>query len=188
MTFGRPWWTEPRLLLYQMQTAGPPLPEHRRWWQDAICWLGFALATLGAILFRGADIVETAPLDGTRGHYLAPGVNILFGGACPVQGYGTVDGHPAYYRSRGAGWSLEIELPGGVEWCFWERPYIEPTGGWVAAIVSLRCIERAVEAFRADRVTLTSADRLWFAGADGATAGKFRAQMWGASDCKVGNG
>lgn len=37
------------------------------------------------------------------------------GGACPLQGRGTVDGLLWYYRSRHNAWSLEV-YPEGAEW------------------------------------------------------------------------
>jgi hypothetical protein len=43
------------------------------------------------------------------------------GGACPVQGYGVVDGYPWYFRARGSCWSLDVAVdpladPVGVGW------------------------------------------------------------------------
>ena len=37
------------------------------------------------------------------------------GGACPVQGEGTVDGLEWYFRARGESWSFEVFRPGGFE-------------------------------------------------------------------------
>jgi hypothetical protein len=74
-----------------------------------------------------------------------------FGGACPVQGYGTIDGRNAYYRSRGTGWSLKIVPPGKliedghVEWQYWSgRVYHFPDGGWIHPSVSIANLDHAV--------------------------------------------
>lgn len=37
----------------------------------------------------------------------------FFGGYCPVQGWGSCDGHPWYFRSRGEHWTLTVSKPGG---------------------------------------------------------------------------
>lgn len=36
-----------------------------------------------------------------------------FGGNCPVQGEGTICGHPWYFRARGEDWSLVVGKDGG---------------------------------------------------------------------------
>ena len=49
----------------------------------------------------------------------------FLGGNCPVQGEGTVDGKPFYFRARGESWSMSIGGPdvvGAPEW-YWEEDY-----------------------------------------------------------------
>lgn len=76
-------------------------------------------------------------------------VEIPFGGACPVQGEGEVEGLPAYYRSRGAHWSLTITLSEEEEWTYGRVCGAWPDAGWLHREESLRNIAEAVRAFRA---------------------------------------
>ena len=99
-------------------------------------------------------------LSEQAGTYNARGVNISFGGGCPVQGYGTVDGLSAYYRSRGEGWQFHLYPAGTVVdeldykafsaplFYYDDYPYEWPDGGWVEAKVSKKCIAKAVALFR----------------------------------------
>jgi len=73
---------------------------------------------------------------------------IEFSGACPVQGVGTVDGRQVYYRARGSGWSLSVELSDEEEWTYTEAPYAWPDGGWLHRDESMANIKKAVAAFR----------------------------------------
>lgn len=94
----------------------------------------------------------------THGVAAGEGYEVAFGGACPVQGDGVIDGYPCYYRSRGSGWSLDV-YPVGTDtysdldakpiWEHAETCYLWPDGGWVSAARSVACIERAVALFRA---------------------------------------
>lgn len=117
----------------------------------APAWLGRPILRAHGFIFRGARRVEMS--GHTDGIYLAPGVTVEYGGACPVQGYGQVDGFLCYYRSRGEGWQFHVYRE-GVElfeddvFVVSERKYHFPDGGWVAPEVSNRCIARAVLAFR----------------------------------------
>jgi hypothetical protein len=138
------------------------LARLRLWWR--VWW--FMASTQHPRLYRvvrwlqGARRPQLGGLRETHGIYAGPGVRVEFSGACPVQGYGVVDGHECYYRSRGEGWSLDIyprgvsfadngDLPGvAPEFLYQERPYIWPDGGWVHADVSRACIARAVKAWR----------------------------------------
>lgn len=110
-------------------------------------------------------VVVESPV-GSSGTARGPGYLIPFGGLCPVQGWGTVDGHMAYYRSRSAGWSFsvasksggdpddEVEMQAVYEsdaWSYEERRYIWPDGGYVAASVSAGCIHQAITLWRATR-------------------------------------
>lgn len=98
--------------------------------------------------------------DETCGSISAEGVTFRIGGACPVQGYGTVHGHPAYYRARGRGWSLEVYSVGtdpesddrlSPIWYVKESPYAFPDGGWLHYEESRRNILKAADAFAATR-------------------------------------
>lgn len=44
----------------------------------------------------------------TDGEFSEDGLVMKFGGACPVQGYGTLDGRIAYFRARHDSWRLEV--------------------------------------------------------------------------------
>ena len=105
------------------------------------------------------ELVEV--LGGMSGRYLAEGVDIPFGGACPVQGDGTLDGHPVYYRSRGTRWSFDVWekdapltdcLPEGDPiFTYVEIKYTWPDGGWVEADETVANIGKAVELFRSGK-------------------------------------
>lgn len=108
---------------------------------------------------QGARSVETAPCRGTSGAIEEPGLTIEWGGACPVQGEGTLDGHEVYYRARGEGWSFRVDMCGcgdvyGADaWVYSERPYFHPDGGWLAASVSEANIRKAVAKWREEHGT-----------------------------------
>lgn len=86
-------------------------------------------------------------------HAAHPDDELEFGGACPVQGDGKVDGLDAYYRARGTGWSFELtDSSGNVAWSYDSgRVYHFPDGGWLHYSVSQRNIERAVELYYAEK-------------------------------------
>lgn len=103
----------------------------------------------------------TERLDGTIGEVRDDGIDIGFSGACPAQGYGTVDGRICYYRARHGGWSLEVWAPGvtwdvdawGVQHLPAERPTFEhggedPDDGWTRAELSAQFIREAVAEWR----------------------------------------
>lgn len=85
---------------------------------------------------------------GTDGTYEAEGVSIRFGGACPVQGEGEVDGFGIYYRSRGNGWTLEIKNGGDEPWMYGEWEMVWPDAGWLHRDETVKNIEKAVAKFR----------------------------------------
>jgi hypothetical protein len=95
---------------------------------------------------------ETGDTDGVAA---GEGYDVPFGGMCPVQGDGVIDGHPCYYRSRGKGWSLEIYPVGGslettpAIFEYGEGCYVWPDGGYVRPELSVQNIERAIAKFRA---------------------------------------
>jgi len=92
-------------------------------------------------------------MDETQGHYhelLDDGreVDIPFGGACPVQGEGDVGGLEAYYRARGAHWSLTITLSEQESWTYGRPCGAWPDAGWLHRDESIANIAEAVRAFR----------------------------------------
>lgn len=105
--------------------------------------------------------------EDTCGTYGGPGVWVPFGGACPVQGTGEVDGFGVYYRARGESWSLDVydceiegnDLPGDEHqvWSYHRREYVGYAGGWIDHRESRRNIEIAVKRFREWRLTRESA-------------------------------
>jgi hypothetical protein len=89
-------------------------------------------------------------LDACCGKIDEPGLQIEWYGACPVQGEGTVDGHPCYYRAR-CGSQLEVYA---IDDLATQRPPIwtseEMDGdGWDTADVTATFIRQAVTAWRA---------------------------------------
>lgn len=106
--------------------------------------------------------VETQDrMDLMTGKIDEPDFQVEWGGACPVQGTGIVDGQPLYYRARGSRWSVEIG-PGaddhddlrfsneGARFFYEEQPYIWPDGGWIDAAESERNIRTAVQKYRSE--------------------------------------
>jgi len=91
----------------------------------------------------------TAEHGETHGELNEGGIRIEWGGACPVQGMGSVDGRTLYYRARGSGWSVDIAEGGPEEMSFDQNCYIWPDGGWVSPAESERNIRFAVEQWRA---------------------------------------
>lgn len=85
-----------------------------------------------------------------------------FGGLCPVQGFGAVDGSPFYFRARGSSWELAVAVGGekngdaidvacGARDGFRHRedwPGDEDAASWMETADVTKCMERAVEAFR----------------------------------------
>lgn len=86
------------------------------------------------------------------------GIDVSWGGWCPVQAFGTVDGCAVYFRARGSAWSLEIgrgpavtewETPARVAWTF-RATYGEfPDAGWMDDAHVRWCILVAVAVWRA---------------------------------------
>lgn len=93
--------------------------------------------------------VRCASVAATEGTAMGDGFEVSFGGACPVQGDGVVDGFVCYYRARGRSWSLDVACE--PEWSVARTCYVWPDGGWLRAEISRRNIEAAVAEFRAWR-------------------------------------
>jgi hypothetical protein len=115
----------------------------------------------GAKLGDAFELAQGVTGGDTDGTAAGEGYQVEFGGACPVQGDGAVDGFPCYYRSRGAGWSFSVyavgvdtynDLEAAPIWEHAETCYLWPDGGWVHTARSIACIERAVALFRARTV------------------------------------
>lgn len=149
-------------------TDKPKLSRRRRafiWWycyvEHAPGWRGKVghWIYVGRRYLQGCRRVETDGYDAIAGSIDEPGLSISWGGACPVQGYGTVDNRACYYRSRGEGWQFHVAANGADPddddaifgedaWEYAEAPYIWPDGGWVSASVTERRIRKAVAKYR----------------------------------------
>lgn len=115
------------------------------------------------VLVRRCQGARRPPIDGyeaTAGLLDAEGIFMRWGGACPVQGEGVIDGHPVYYRSRGEWWSADFfapgtdisdELDGEVVFAAEHHDYISYDGGWITADESRRNLVQATKEFRAWR-------------------------------------
>lgn len=108
----------------------------------------------------GAREQICAALDDMNVTINEDGIDIHMYGACPMQGEGTVDGLPVYFRARGASWKLEIsaevdgdavgvgfgEAPGwimGADYGSW------PDAGWITGAHARQCFMAAVASWRA---------------------------------------
>lgn len=129
------------------------------WWQRIPSALRHPFEYAYDHVVHGARPVKIGKADAFReaqGELVEDGIDIQFGGACPVQGDGTVDGRTVYYRSRGSGWQFSVAPEGSTDalsdmcWEYAEDPYHWPDGGWVHADVSRECIRRAVAKWRAE--------------------------------------
>jgi hypothetical protein len=78
------------------------------------------------------------------------------GGNCPVQGYGTIDGVPFYFRARGEHWSMSIGGPDPVDiacgyadgWYKEEELGDEPyAAGWMEEAEARRLIEQCAQEY-----------------------------------------
>lgn len=90
--------------------------------------------------------------------------NGSIGGMCPVQGWGTVDGHPWYFRARGQRWSFSVaEDPKGDPVDVWDRRvpgwhYEEPWGedefaaGYMDEEIAWGFIEACIAKLRANEL------------------------------------
>ena len=70
-----------------------------------------------------------------------------FGGNCPVQAEGTIDGKPFYFRARGDHWSMSIggeDIFFAPDW-FYEEDYgdAEYAAGWMPMHEALGFIAQA---------------------------------------------
>jgi hypothetical protein len=78
-----------------------------------------------------------------------------FGGHCPVQGYGEIDGKHWYFRARGAYWSFEVYADLNRETVYWE--YGEDYGSEYEASYMpeedvLKCLEKSVNMYLVAKV------------------------------------
>jgi hypothetical protein len=82
------------------------------------------------------------------------------GGNCPVQGWGRVDGHPWYFRARGAAWSMEIAESKSIDpewlpvegeascWLIEEDWGVWPQAGYMADAIAWQLIRNVIDKFR----------------------------------------
>lgn len=95
------------------------------WWPRCLTWPDEQVAKVERWLADNTveipEVLRASPapapnqglldaLATTAGQAIGEGYEIDFGGACPVQGTGLVDGHEAYYRARGDRWIVEGTL------------------------------------------------------------------------------
>lgn len=69
-----------------------------------------------------------------------------FGGNCPVQADGRIDGKPFYFRARGSGWSIGIggEPVLNPEWEYYEEYGDNPyAAGWMPQYEALGFMAKA---------------------------------------------
>ncbi len=91
------------------------------------------------------------------------------GGNCPVQGYGTIDGHPWYFRARGECWTIDISVssdkdpldvgePDAPGWH--DEGYFGewPSAGWMSDEEAWSFVERAMTAFNAGKLQYVTND------------------------------
>lgn len=80
----------------------------------------------------------------------------MLGGNCPVQGEGTINGVPFYFRARGEHWSMSIgEDPVGISVYEYKKGWYksEPWGdeeyaaGWMPVKTAKSIIEKCAEEF-----------------------------------------
>lgn len=74
-------------------------------------------------------------------------------GLCPVEGEGTIDGKPFYFRSRGSKWSIGIgEDPMfATEWSAGGAWGVDFEAGYMPADIAQAIIEKAAELYRVSR-------------------------------------
>lgn len=93
-----PWRTRLHIRVVLLRSRWESLAR-QRWWARPLGWLARRWYRLERRL-QGARDVEMADLGETSGHLYEGGLEIEFGGACPVQGDGELDGHPCSRVSR----------------------------------------------------------------------------------------
>ncbi len=108
--------------------------------------------------FRKGQRALRRSLQNTAGELREDGIDVEWGGTCPVQGVGEVDGRPVYYRARGDDVRLDFFAAGAdpqdhtvdETWSFGEK-YAgpEPNSGWIYSGETRAFIRRAVAAWRA---------------------------------------
>lgn len=110
----------------------------------------------------GPGAETRAALAECAGEIAGDGFWFSFGGACPVQGAGDVDGFPADYRARGQRVELAIFAVGADPWAedpIWHRAWTV-TGAsdrpcsWLPAAASFGFIMAGVSEWRADPLGL----------------------------------
>lgn len=82
-----------------------------------------------------------------------PGLTGSFGGNCPVQGDGELDGKYWYFRARGCVWSFDVSEreDSEIEWSHRAVYGTKSDAGWMPDEDALRCIEKAVGLYRASK-------------------------------------
>lgn len=73
------------------------------------------------------------------------------GGNCPVQGEGTIDDRPFYFRARGEHWSFGVghDPVGDPDWYYEEEyPGGEYAAGWMTEAEARAFIDKAAALYR----------------------------------------
>ena len=108
---------------------------------------------------RRGDVKEVD--DGwprTNGELHEGGLVITFGGACPVQGYGSLDGRGVYFRARHDVWRVEVygegvEVDGYIglpkEPPEWVHHGTHDHAGWMRPDETIAALREALAAYRA---------------------------------------
>jgi len=80
-----------------------------------------------------------------------PGLTGSFGGNCPVQGDGELDGKYWYFRARHEAWSFDVSADdeGPADWEHCEEYGSSHDASWMPDEDVLKCIEKAVGLYRA---------------------------------------
>ena len=105
------------------------------------------------------DIQKKAEEEAGPVRALPEGVKLLsFGGYCPVQADGEVDGKLFYFRARGNSWSMHIYPKGTKDIFFDDNPevwsysedygFTEFAAGWMTKKVAFDCMTHAIELYR----------------------------------------
>jgi hypothetical protein len=74
-------------------------------------------------------------------------------GYCPVQGEGTIDGVPFYFRSRGKRWTMGIggDVVAEPDWHVGAAYGEWPEAGWMPESVAQAIIEKCCELWRVSK-------------------------------------
>ena len=82
---------------------------------------------------------------------------LSFGGNCPVQAEGFIDGEEFYFRARGQRWSMSI----GGDWYYEEEWGDGPfSAGWMPEETAISMMEKAFAKYDDERLGIRLAERM----------------------------